>query len=70
MTEIVAVNLKKRVALTDDDQECPITKMLDGDGDETDDPDDPDDCVVGIVKVRDDKWMVFKYSDYDKQELQ
>jgi hypothetical protein len=52
--DIVAVDMKRRVALMNDDTECPITNMLTLANEETD---DPDLCRKVIVKVRDDCWL-------------
>lgn len=52
--DIEAVDLKRRVALMDDDTELPITNMLTLGGEETD---DPDLCRRVVVKVRDDCWL-------------
>jgi LDH2 family malate/lactate/ureidoglycolate dehydrogenase len=60
---IEAINLGRRLALTDTGEQLPITDMFDEDGDETD---DPDKAVAVIIKAGEDHWIVEQTKWYDK----
>ncbi len=60
--DIIAVCRSKRLAVTDNDEICPITNFLDEMGDETD---DAQAACTAVVKVRDDLWMAIDLRDYD-----
>lgn len=59
---ICAVNVRGRVALTDDGAECEITTLIDGDGDETD---DPEAAKFAVAALPDGRWAAIDLSDFD-----
>ena len=59
---IVAVNVAARIALASDGRECPVTNLLDSDGDETE---DTEAAVTAVVHYADDKWFTILLSEYD-----
>ena len=64
--EIIAINRIDLSALTDDGSVCPITNLLDADGDQTD---DVSEAVVAIVRVAIDEWHVVILSDYETAQV-
>lgn len=54
MADVIALNLGQREAFLDDGRTCPITNMLDADGDETDDPEE----------AREDEWLALHLGDF------
>ena len=61
--KIEAINLGKRLALTDDGQQLPITDMYDEDGDQTE---DLDRVVAVIIKAGEHSWLVEHMRWYDR----
>jgi hypothetical protein len=60
---IEAINLGRRLALTDTGEQLPITDMFDEDGDRTD---NPDKVVAVIIKISESAWIVEETKWYDK----
>ena len=61
MVDVVAINRKRRLAITDDDRLVPITNLIDSSGEETD---DVDEAITGVVRVSEHVWVVVVFADY------
>ena len=67
MIEVACVNCEKRVAITEDGQELPVTNLFDSDGDECE-PDEAVACVAGPDK--DGLWLSIDLTVMEKVPLQ
>lgn len=61
--KIEAINLGRKLALTDDGVQLPITDMFDEDGDTTD---DLDKVAAVVIKASETMWIVEHVKWYDR----
>ena len=66
MTDVVAINRARRMALTDDDAVLRLEILLDEDGDETD---DIDDALVAIAQHPNGKWWAIDLTAFEEQQV-
>lgn len=62
MTTINCINVPARVAILDDGRVCPLSVLLDRDGDETD---DAHSAVVGVADLPDGMFEVVEFADFE-----
>lgn len=65
MSDVVAINRARRMAVTDDDVILWFDMMLDVDGDETD---DIDEALVAIARHPDGKWWTIDLMAFEGGE--
>jgi LDH2 family malate/lactate/ureidoglycolate dehydrogenase len=63
---VYAVNVAKRAAYLDTGEQCPITKLLDFEGDETD---NPAEAVAAIAPLRSGTWITIDLTQFDPVRL-
>lgn len=68
MTEVSCVNLKERVAITEDGQSLPVTDMFDEWGDDCDDIEECAVCVAGPDSGG--LWLTIDFREMEKVMLQ
>lgn len=64
MTDVTAINLADRIAVSDSGQLLKITTLIDDEGNETD---DPSDAVVLVVMASREEWIVVHVDDFTKR---
>lgn len=67
MIEVACANRERRVVVTEDGQELPITNFFDADGEDCD-FDEAVTCVAG--PDRDGLWLTIDFSEMEKVPLQ
>jgi LDH2 family malate/lactate/ureidoglycolate dehydrogenase len=58
---IAAVNLAKRLAITDDGKEVPVTAMFDNNGEKTD---EAADAVAVVIEIAEGKFVALDVTEY------
>lgn len=67
MIEVACINVKQRIAITEDGQELPITHCFDSDGDDC----DSDDAVTVVAGPdRDGLWLRIDMAAFDDVVMQ
>lgn len=68
MTEVSCVNLKERIAITEDGQSLPVTDMFDEWGGDSNDIKECVVCVAGPDSAG--KWLTIDFRDMEKVVMQ